>query len=401
MPSRQGVELVVEHLIVEMLSLGWEVDLVVSYRTAEDLKREKKRLAGCDLQNVRTTFIKENMRVKLMAIVQEIALVKPVFWQDFNVSDVEHAIGGNAYEFTWVSSLGLMGFLDACKSRAEVLGLLVNGLNDSSAATYLDGIRQVFKGGVGLNYSFLLHGLRSPWIRYYEKNILKNYDFVHVQTPGEASNVQSLYGGEGFPGQLIVASNGKNEELITLRPDGDAQGQIVLLMGHLKGPRAKQSMHFIKNIWPQIRQQCPDARLWCVGTAPEDLDQFNQTWGSLGVEALGYVDSLSDVYSQVSLSAISTHQSVGYINRIADSLVAGVPVVANVEPFRTIPGAEDGKCGLCADSRSEFVEHVSRILNDSNLRSNLAKGALDVGRNLPTWKSTIQRIIKSLNLSRL
>jgi len=195
--------------------------------------------------------------------------------------------------------------------------------------------------------------------------------------------------------RFVDAPNGRKKELETVEYIG-SNSKRLLFMTHLTGDRQHESYWFIKDIWPRIVKKVVDAELWLVGTPPNNESSFLELQND-NIKICGYCDDISSVFKLIAITVLPSHHGTGWINRIADSLTAGVPIVACSQPLRTIPGLEIGIHALKADSTNEFVSNITRLLINDKLRKDMSKKAKRLGATLPTWNSTLQKLDHEVN----
>lgn len=146
----------------------------------------------------------------------------------------------------------------------------------------------------------------------------------------------------------------------------------VVVVGRLHNRGMKKGQRELIQVWPQIRQQFPDAELWIVGggegqRALADLAAAHGV--SDCVELPGRVrdETLERIYSNATVYAMPS-ESEGFGLVFAEAMQRGLPCIAS----RSDAGSEvvsDGETGLVIDRNSpeQLVEALTRLLSDSAL----------------------------------
>ncbi len=153
-------------------------------------------------------------------------------------------------------------------------------------------------------------------------------------------------------------------------------------------------MWFVSEVFPLILEQVPDTHLLITG------DHANLPLpSSKNITLVGYVDDIKMPIASSSVSVAPLLSGGGTRLKILEAMALGTPVVA------TSKGAEGldviaGEHLLLANSPAEYAECVIRLLNDENLRLQLAQKArmlvqekYDWGRALSDYSSLIDTII--------
>lgn len=89
-------------------------------------------------------------------------------------------------------------------------------------------------------------------------------------------------------------------------------------------PNRTGLLHFVHQIWPQIIEACPDARLLVVGRGENPMPG-----SAVGVEWVGEVNNLAPWYGRASLAIAPIYVGAGMKTKIMEALFYGVPVVAS------------------------------------------------------------------------
>jgi glycosyltransferase involved in cell wall biosynthesis len=390
-PPRQGVELPLHH-IIERLSKSHTVDVLIIARTKKDQSDFASRRLNVptSVRNTDILYMQKQSRV-LLALRELIGIAPTFFLNRFNERELRQVVGDRHYDLAWLSPIGCLGLLHASRR----LGLLLCdnvavGHNDVTVSLYWDGFKQFIRGRIGMDWQRVFMGLRVPLIWLYERRYLHNIDLIHVQTELEKRRMVRVIGKKGRGVRIVGVSNGRKKELEAVCYRGKNSKRIVF-MTHLSGGRCKESEWFLKQVWPRVLRSIPDAQLWLVGTPPENHSEIKQ-WLPPNVKICGYVDSLVEMFDSVALSVVPTLHGTGWINRIADSLVAGVPTVACPEPLATIPGLEIGAHALKGGTGGEFADNVIRLLSNEKLREKISKNARQLASSFPTWEHTVRTL---------
>lgn len=385
-PPRDGVELPLARLVDYLASMHDVHLLVLGNRDPAGCDRERELPAGVRL--LRGTPRRRGLGRRLAG---EILGRSPAFFDGaFDMDGADAVLDAESYDVAWISPVGLWGFIRARRRRGKrVARVATIGLNDVTTTLYAEFVTELFSGRGGFSLQRALRGLRTPWIAYHERRYLREADLVHVQSELEQRRLLRLVG-PGAP-TTLVAPNGKKADLERVGYEGRNSAR-VLYMTHLRGSQAIESQWFLRKVWPRIAGQIPAAELWLVGTPPDPNNRHYLGGNAPRTRVLGYVDDLATVYDSVAVAAVPIYHGTGLINRVQDAITAGVPLVATSRALATLPGLQPGRHALQGDSAEAFAGHIVDLLRSSEKREKLAQEARGLGRALPTWQATLDRI---------
>ncbi len=145
---------------------------------------------------------------------------------------------------------------------------------------------------------------------------------------------------------------------------------VCFLGGYRHPPNADAVRYFVHDILPLIRAQDPSIRFLVAGANPtrEVLDMASAE----GVEVLGMVDDLRDLFDRVRVFVCPLRFGAGVKGKIMSALSYGVPIVSTsigVEGSGLVPGSHT----LVADNREDFASRTLELYRDQTLWERLSK----------------------------
>lgn len=150
---------------------------------------------------------------------------------------------------------------------------------------------------------------------------------------------------------------------------------IGLFIGNFRHTPNKVSITwFIREVLPRVREKNDDFILNVIGTglSPNEIADLS----SEGVHFLGFVDDLGPAYESAKVVVIPLQYGAGIKGKTCEALSHSSVVVSTtygVEGLRLTDGVEY----LHADSADAFAHQVNRVLNDEELRKEIAQAALN------------------------
>jgi len=148
----------------------------------------------------------------------------------------------------------------------------------------------------------------------------------------------------------------------------EARSGLAFVGNYQHPPNIDAVLFFLREIWPLILEKLPDAQFYVVGSYMPDAIREA---GGQGVNLLGYVDSLDDLFGQIRLSVAPLRVGAGLKGKVATSLGYGVPIVMTTIAAEGM-GLQNEEEALIADDPIAFAESVVRLHSDFDLWNQLS-----------------------------
>jgi glycosyltransferase involved in cell wall biosynthesis len=169
----------------------------------------------------------------------------------------------------------------------------------------------------------------------------------------------------------------------------------VAMTGNFDAFQNRQGLAwFLTQVWPQIRQQVPQARLQLIGRGANDFFGWDQP---SDVVVTGSVPTAAPYLRRATIAVVPLLHGSGTRFKILEAWACETPVVSTtlgVQGIDLTPGQEDV---ILADSGPDFAREVIALLQDGAKRSLLTQNGLNTLRNeysfeVNTWR--VQRLIE-------
>jgi glycosyltransferase involved in cell wall biosynthesis len=140
------------------------------------------------------------------------------------------------------------------------------------------------------------------------------------------------------------------------------QAQNALFIGtYSYKPNINAANFLIEQVWPQVRQQVPEANLLIAGPHIENLRTYGQSIP--GVTFLGFVDDLTELYKEVRVVCCPIFSGSGTRVKMIEAAAYGKPIVA------TSIGVEglnftDGEDFILRNNPDSFAQACIDLLTD-------------------------------------
>jgi glycosyltransferase involved in cell wall biosynthesis len=165
----------------------------------------------------------------------------------------------------------------------------------------------------------------------------------------------------------------------------------VLFVGGFKHAPNVDAVHFLcGSIWPLVREILPDATLKIAGPdAPDEIAAYHAPSG--GVEMLGFVEDLGELYRTMRLTVAPLRYGAGLKGKVVASLAVGMPCVATPEAAEGMAD-RDAADILVADDARTFARAIVKVHSDRDLWYRMSDaGVAHAERNFSVGVTT-QRI---------
>ncbi len=143
----------------------------------------------------------------------------------------------------------------------------------------------------------------------------------------------------------------------------------LLFVGNFRHPPNRDAAHWlVEEVLPFVRKQLPGVPTYIVGShATSDIMELSGD----GVEVLGWVPDLGDLYDRARLFVAPLRYGAGIKGKVGESLAHGLPVVTTRLGAEGM-GLEHGADVLVADGAEAFANQIVRGYGDQELWERLA-----------------------------
>lgn len=158
---------------------------------------------------------------------------------------------------------------------------------------------------------------------------------------------------------------------------GGCQGRdgVVFIGGFLHPPNADAVQFFLREVWPLVRAELPEAVFRIVGShMPDSIKALAEDAGA-GVEVLGFVEDLDPVFNHCLLTVAPLRYGAGIKGKVATSLGYGVPCVATSIAVEGT-GMADGREVLVANEPAAMAAAIVRLHRDRALWESLSDAGI-------------------------
>ncbi|MDP2730267.1 MAG: glycosyltransferase [Dehalococcoidales bacterium] len=164
----------------------------------------------------------------------------------------------------------------------------------------------------------------------------------------------------------------------------------LIITGQMSGSRNRAAvLYFYDKIYPLIKMQVPQLRLYIVGSNPDR--EILQLAIDESVIVTGYVPDLRPYLSRAWVVAAPLREGLGVKVRVLQAMAVGKPVVAT-SLVTTGMNVSPGENIIIADEPVEFASKVIELLNDRQLRENIGDRARLLMETEHSWENLTDRL---------
>lgn len=239
----------------------------------------------------------------------------------------------------------------------------------------------------GTSSSPLRDRLQLRLLRQYEQRYCTKFSGIVATTEEDRRQFLELNGSA----EIVVIPNGVNFDRFPLRP-ADPGGHKIVFIGAMDNlPNIDAVRFFSEEVFPLLKLRYPDATFTIAGARP--VPEILELQNLPGITVTGTVPSLTDYLHQATVCTIPMRTGYGIKNKTLEAMAAGVPVVASDRGLEglAVDGLDIPLRALRANQIEEYIEAISRLFDDSQLRTELSKQGRSLIETEYTWETAGKR----------
>lgn len=189
----------------------------------------------------------------------------------------------------------------------------------------------------------------------------------------------------GQKDKIAVVSNGVDIDWFNQKRRQLPAEPTILSVGTFKWLPNVEAVTFLANeVWPLVKKQIADARLWIVGNAPTpEVLEYQKKDSAITVT--GGIPDVRDAFKGAHVLVAPVFSGKGTRYKVLEAMAAGTPVVATHIAVEGL-GVKDGVQVLLGDTAKDMARQTVRLLEDGQLRQKLARRAKDFVSKHFDWK---------------
>jgi polysaccharide biosynthesis protein PslH len=256
-------------------------------------------------------------------------------------------------------------------------------------------------------YHYTLLWERSFWKRATKVVTLTTEDEIGIRRLDPNIDVRTIPNGIDHSlmiEQIAPIRNTSNaySDTENFRSIEHSRHSVLFVCNFAYDPNIDAALYFVKQIFPSVLREVPDARLFLVGNCPpaeiRALSCLNNSDknNSNSLEVTGYVESLYPFYRAAKVVVCPLRIGGGVKVKVLEALKAGKAIVCTSIGAQGLGVINNGALCVC-DKASDFAKNIVRFLVSPRERHLQEENALSFARTLPTWNQVKEEYVRCYN----
>lgn len=374
-PPRNGVTIPICGFI-ELLSDYYVFDvLIVGQRD----QREGSLIAN-GIGNV--FYAKRHPRSLFNKLYGEITMRAPWF---HSLVDYPSSINSREYDLIVASPLSMVTIcanilcFERIPHRVALISDIYTTVLRSNSLNVRRGVSAI-KGAVQILRSFIF-----PKI---EARILRGFTSVLVQTSIDLKYGTKLLGFD-FLSKAKVFTNGVSSEIFRSSPRCLGSNIKIIFIATFSDVKYRDNLFsYIKMVHRPLVKLFPSCTLVVVGKGLTGCNHFDKIMDTTpNICYTEYVENLEAVYAEASIAVAPIFKGYGFINKVAEAIAAGVPVVGDISAFNGIESIIETGGGHVANRWPEFLDRLCNLLDRPDLYHSSSRACIEFASEHLDWSS--------------
>ena len=224
-------------------------------------------------------------------------------------------------------------------------------------------------------------------IKWWEKYYWQKAKRLAAMSEDDRTFIKHL----SFNLKIDVIANGVDIEYFDKTHKVKPKNPTVLFVGQFKWlPNRDATKFLVEDIWPKIKTNLPNARLWIVGRNPP-ADILN--YATDGIRVDGGVEDIRLAYGQTSVLLAPIRNGRGTKYKILEAMAAKTPIVGTKLATEGID-IVDWEHALIAENAQDLANQTVRVLKNPDLGDKLATAAYKLVSSQYNWKKISAKLDK-------
>jgi glycosyltransferase involved in cell wall biosynthesis len=226
-----------------------------------------------------------------------------------------------------------------------------------------------------------------PLLHRYEKRYCAKFSQIVVTTQDDRQELLRL----SPTAQIQVIPNGVDLKLFPCRAADPSSYGLVFVGAMDASHNIDAARFFALEVMPGVRQRYPAATFSIVGARPaaEVLALKEQP----GIIVTGQVPDMVEQLHKATVCVVPLRTGFGIKNKTLEAMAAGVPVVGSDRGLEglAVDGAQTPLRAMRANRAEEYVNAITHLFEDANLRTRLSQAGRSLIEQDYTWASAGER----------
>jgi polysaccharide biosynthesis protein PslH len=226
----------------------------------------------------------------------------------------------------------------------------------------------------------MIYRLEEARLRKVEERAWNECSICFAVSDNEKNDIAKSCGDSA---KVVTAANGVDPGRFVFRGREASAKKILFLGGMDYAPNLDAATYFLGEIFPEVRNRVPQAKLLLVG---RELGKLGTLLQLPGVEAHESVQEVLPWFYEADVLAVPLRQGAGTRIKVLEAMAAGLPIVTTAKGCEGIE-VESGKEVMVADTAQAFADALLQVMDEPELAGRLAAHARDLVLGGYTWSS--------------
>jgi glycosyltransferase involved in cell wall biosynthesis len=213
-----------------------------------------------------------------------------------------------------------------------------------------------------------LRYLNIPVLMYAEKKACQLAEKTFLCSAADKEKLSKLYRVDN----IAVIENAVRLPDILQKEDQDESKTILYVGTYGYSPNVVAAQNLINYIYPLVKQEVPNVRILIAGRTPENIPEYQSS--PEGVEFLGFVESLDEVYQKADLVCCPITFGAGTRIKIIEAAAYGKAIVSTSIGAEGLAFANNEEITI-ADSMENMAAKCVRLLKSKSANAALGQSA--------------------------
>ena len=189
--------------------------------------------------------------------------------------------------------------------------------------------------------------------------------------------------------EVDVVANGVDIDFFAKTKRIKTKAPTVLFVGNFKWlPNRDATKFLVEEIWPKIKSQIPEAKLWIVGRNPPK-DILAYTSSDINVDA--NVEDIRTAYGSADVLLAPIRNGRGTKYKILEAMATKTPIVGTRLAIEGI-NITSGREAFVASSAQELAEKTVNVLKNPMVGAKLAQNAYSLVADDYNWRKISNKL---------
>lgn len=148
-------------------------------------------------------------------------------------------------------------------------------------------------------------------------------------------------------------------------------------------PNVEAVEFLVKKIWPLVKKELPEVKLWIVGNAPTDeVYQYERKDSSIKV--IGRIPDIRDAFANADILMAPVFSGKGTRYKVLEAMASGTPIVATNTAVEGL-NVKNGTHIMTSDTAEGMAELAIKLIKDPEMRKKMAKHGKEFVKNHYDW----------------